>query len=173
MKRSLGVLAIFALGGLLAAADHPETPASTYVPNSRAEDAPDTEPLNGDEARAADADWYAEEFGVSHEEALRRLIAQETLDPFVEAAQQIAGDRFAGAWIEHEPEWRQVIALTGDGSIPAIDLLIANAPAEIEISFGARWSYADLLSGVQRLEGPDAPFVKNSGVGSMCRKTCW
>lgn len=66
---------------------------------------------------ARDAQWYADDQGVSLEEAIRRLELQEELSlsglgPALEANE---GDTFAGLWIQHEPEYRFVVLFTRDG----------------------------------------------------------
>lgn len=66
---------------------------------------------------ARDAQWYADDQGVSLEEAIRRLKLQEELSssglgPALEANE---ADTFAGLWIQHEPEYRFVVLFTRDG----------------------------------------------------------
>jgi hypothetical protein len=58
---------------------------------------------------------YAEDHGVSLEEATRRLRLQGELEAALTELEDELRDRFAGAWIEHEPQFRGVVRLTGQG----------------------------------------------------------
>lgn len=62
-----------------------------------------------------DAQYYADDFGVSLEEANRRLQQQEALGTLAEMLRTNEADSFAGLWIEHEPAYKIVIAVVGDG----------------------------------------------------------
>ena len=64
-----------------------------------------------------DAQYYAEEMGVSIEEALARLDTQneDAISALNEQLQANEADTFAGLWLEHEPEYRVVVAFTRDG----------------------------------------------------------
>lgn len=69
-----------------------------------------------EDAIAIDAHWYAERFGVSHEEAVRRLRWQGAIG---ELGSALRGERrtFAGLWVEHEPVYQIVVAFTvADGA---------------------------------------------------------
>ncbi len=64
-----------------------------------------------EDAIAKDAHWYAERFGVSHEEAVRRLRWQGAIGALDSG---LRGERrtFAGLWVEHEPVYQIVVAFT-------------------------------------------------------------
>jgi hypothetical protein len=64
-----------------------------------------------------DAAWYAVEHGISVEEAVARLDAQPAIGAAEGAIAGAFGDAYAGLWIEHEPEFRVVIAST-DENVP-------------------------------------------------------
>src|SRR3954454_21210261 len=69
------------------------------------------------EAIADDAIQYAAQFGVDPAEAARRLRAQQES---VTATEAIAGEfasRLAGISIEHAPEYRIIVLLTGDTAV--------------------------------------------------------
>jgi len=60
------------------------------------------------------AEFYADDFDITVEEATRRLLLQAELEDALAELEEVLHDRFVGAWIEHEPEYRGV-RLTGNG----------------------------------------------------------
>lgn len=64
-----------------------------------------------------DAQYYADAMGVTLEEALSRLDTQneDAISALNEQLQTNEADTFAGLWIQHEPEYRIVVAFTRDG----------------------------------------------------------
>jgi len=66
------------------------------------------------EALAEDAVQYAASFGVTPEEAMRRLKAQQASVAATDAIAREFSDRLAGISIEHAPAYRIVVLLTGD-----------------------------------------------------------
>lgn len=73
-----------------------------------------SDPFEG--AIAIDAHWYAERFGVSHEEAVHRLRLQGAIGE-LDSALRSERRTFAGLWIEHEPVFQIVVAFTvADGT---------------------------------------------------------
>ena len=66
-------------------------------------------------ALVQDARMYAEQFGVELQEAVTRLMLQEPAGKLGAALEEHEGDTFAGLWIQHEPEFRIVVAFTRDG----------------------------------------------------------
>lgn len=79
-----------------------------------------TEPRvqNAVEALAQDAAEYARLNGVSLDEAMRRLRAQEESVPATDRIQALYKDRLAGISIEHQPDYRIVVLLTGAEPVP-------------------------------------------------------
>ncbi|HET7282329.1 MAG TPA: hypothetical protein VFI67_08410, partial [Sphingomicrobium sp.] len=65
------------------------------------------------EALTDDADQYAAQFGVTTDEALGRLKAQQESVAGTDAIAREFADRLAGISIEHSPEFRIVVLLTG------------------------------------------------------------
>ena len=59
---------------------------------------------------------YADDHGVSIEEAMRRLRLQGDLEDALAEIERTLGDRVAGTWIEHDPELRGVVRVTGDAA---------------------------------------------------------
>jgi hypothetical protein len=60
------------------------------------------------EARGADAAAYAADYGVTQAEALRRLTAIQSLKDQLVRLETSYPDRYAGGWLEHEPEFKAV-----------------------------------------------------------------
>ena len=66
-------------------------------------------------ALAQDAQWYADQYGVDLQEAITRLTLQEPIGKLGAELEAREADTLAGLWIQHEPEYRVVVAFTRDG----------------------------------------------------------
>ncbi len=66
-------------------------------------------------ALAQDAQWYADQYGVSLEEAINRLMLQVEIGELGTELESKEADTLAGIWIQHEPDYRVVVAFTRDG----------------------------------------------------------
>lgn len=74
-------------------------------------------PLDPDDPLVRDAAAFAEQEGLSLEEAVRRLEFQDTIGDIQPALMADLPETYAGLWVEHQPQYRIVIALTeGDES---------------------------------------------------------
>ena len=71
--------------------------------------------LDLDDPLVQDAKMYAKDQGVPLEEAVRRLQLQDSLGGLGAKLEANERDTFAGLWIQHELEYRVVVALTRDG----------------------------------------------------------
>lgn len=71
-------------------------------------------PPSADQAVQEDAAAYAKEFGVAPDEAERRIRLRPQQDEAVERLRAADRGRFAGLWIEHQPQFRIVVRLKGD-----------------------------------------------------------
>jgi hypothetical protein len=106
----------------------------------------------------ADAFSYAEDYGVTLEEAARRLGLQEEIGVLGAEIAALEPDLYAGHWIEHEPTFRVVFSFTAR-SLAAESLLYASPIRTIVSLETARYPYrtlrefADRLD-VMRAEGP-------------------
>ena len=74
----------------------------------------DSNPINTD-ALGMDARAYASDYGVTVEEARRRLTLQGSVGILQEDLVDSESDTFGGLWIQHEPEFRIVARFTEDG----------------------------------------------------------
>jgi hypothetical protein len=98
------------------------------------------------EALADDALQYAAQFGVSIGEAARRLKAQQDSVDATDAIAREFAERLAGISIEHRPQFRIVILLTG--SEPVADRSTAGVPIIFRV--GARATHAQALSALRK-----------------------
>ncbi len=82
------------------------------------------------DGESADADpiviAYSKQFSVSYIEAERRLLLQAEAGKLIpEIAASEPG--FAGAWIEHEPEFRLIFAVAGDDDVIRLEQRVDKA----------------------------------------------
>ncbi len=103
------------------------------------------------DALMQDAGEYATRFGVPFDEALRRMRAQGDSVPTTDALRETYKDRWAGVAIEHQPNYRIVVLLTGtdpvaDQSVTAGGMVVPivfriGAPATREAMLAAITAY--------------------------------
>ena len=98
------------------------------------------------EALREDAEQYAAQFGVTPGEALRRLKAQQDSVADTDAISREFADRLAGISIEHAPEFRIVVLLTGSEPVP--ERTAAGVP--IVFHTGARATHAQAISALRK-----------------------
>lgn len=105
-----------------------------------------------DNAILHDAQAYADEMGVSVAEALSRLEWQnsEAIGNLQNQLENREAATFAGLWLQHEPEYRVVVAFTQDGTETIGRYVTAGSPlAQIIEVRPARYTYAQLLADQQ------------------------
>lgn len=117
-----------------------------------------------------DAQQYAEEMGISLEEALARLSVQseEAISHLQNQLQTHEAETFAGLWLQHQPEFRVVVAFTQDGAETIGRYVAADSELFNLIELRpAQYSYAQLEADqqavIQILEAVQQP----AGVGIM------
>jgi streptogrisin C len=98
------------------------------------------------EAVAEDAAQYAAHYGVTGEEALRRLKAQQASVATTDAIAQEFASRLAGISIEHVPQYRIMVLLTGDE--PVTDRSAAGVP--IVFRTGAKATRVQAVAAMRR-----------------------
>lgn len=98
------------------------------------------------QALADDAEQYAAQFGVSLDEALRRLKAQQSSVAATDAIAREFADRLAGISIEHQPDYRIIVLLTGD--VPVPDREVGGVP--IVFRTGAKATHAQAVAAMRR-----------------------
>ena len=97
-------------------------------------------------ALADDAAQYAAQYGVTVDEAGRRLQAQQSSVAATDAIAREFAPRLAGIWIEHSPEYRIIVLLTGTEPVP--DRSAAGVP--IVFRTGARATRAQAVLAMRR-----------------------
>ncbi|MDB5694030.1 MAG: hypothetical protein JWO81_3093 [Alphaproteobacteria bacterium] len=85
------------------------------------------------EALAQDAAEYARQYEVPLDEAVRRLRAQEASVAATDRLQSLYRDRLAGIFIEHRPDYRIVVLLTG--SEPVADTSVVAGGMSVPVAF--------------------------------------
>ena len=98
------------------------------------------------EALTDDAIQYAAQFGVTPGEALRRLKAQQASVATTDAIRIEFADRVAGISIEHSPQYRIVVLLTGD--LAVADRSVAGVP--ITFRTGATATHEQAITALRR-----------------------
>jgi hypothetical protein len=93
-----------------------------------------------------DALQYAAQFGVTPDEGLRRLQAQQASVAATDAIRSEFAERLAGISIEHQPEYRIVVLLTGDE--PVADRTAGGVP--IVFHTGARATHAEAIQALRK-----------------------
>ena len=92
---------------------------SAPVENSLQTSTPIAQPtaasLEASDALRRDAEMMAEDLGISVDEAIRRLRLQDPIGTLGAELERLEADTFAGLWIQHEPEYRVVVAFTRNG----------------------------------------------------------
>jgi hypothetical protein len=118
------------------------------------------------EALALDAEQYAARLGISLEEAVRRLRAQEATVPITDRIARALGHRLAGISIEHEPEYRLIVLLTG--SQPVVDqaALAAGSPVPVVFRLGAAANRMQIVAAMrEHRHALDAAIPNSRGMG--------
>lgn len=98
------------------------------------------------EALRDDAAQYSARFGVSLDEALRRLMAQEASVAATDSIAREFADRLAGISVEHVPSYRIVVLLTG--SDPVADRTAAGIPILFHV--GAKATHAEAVKALRK-----------------------
>lgn len=109
--------------------------------------------LSESEAAAADAQMYADEFGVSLEVAKERLANQGMIGEAIAALRDGEPATFGGAWVEHSPEWRLVVRTTESGP-PAnvVEGYFSASTVPVTVKRDAPWSEQQTLSNLRAIE---------------------
>jgi hypothetical protein len=107
---------------------------------------------SAEEARRRDAAAYAEGRGITVDEALRRFDVVPSLASAVQAAEIAAPGRFAGGWVEHDPELAVFVRFTGsEAGLEQATQALAGLAAPVHIEYGAPHTYTELRAGQHRI----------------------
>jgi hypothetical protein len=102
------------------------------------------------EAVAQDAEDYARRHGVSLPDAIRRLRAQEESVAATEQLRASFGERLAGVSIQHRPDFRIVVLLTGSEPVAEQTVIAAGMPVPVEFRVGAGATRGAVLDALER-----------------------
>ena len=102
------------------------------------------------EALEQDAHDYGAARGLPGEEALRRLEAQEGSVAATDILRERFGKRLAGLFIEHDPEYRVVVLLTGRKPVRAETILAGGSRVPVVFRTGPRATQAKVVAAIRR-----------------------
>ncbi|MEN2784960.1 hypothetical protein ABC969_00820 [Sphingomonas qilianensis] len=116
------------------------------------------------DALARDGADYARQFGVSPGEAVRRLAAQEQSVAATDKLAEKYRDRLAGIVLEHRPDYRIVVHLTGDAPVRPTRIRTEAMSVPVLFETGARgtreqgiwaltWHQAEIRAALPRAPG--------------------
>ncbi len=91
-------------------------------------------------ALAQDAAEYARIYTVPQDEAMRRLTAQQDSVAVTDAIAARYRDRLAGISVQHRPDYRVVVYLTGEAPVPATSIASGRTLVPVVFRTGARAS---------------------------------
>jgi hypothetical protein len=117
----IALLPLILFSGVFVACTNNETTAAAAV------DTQSTDPLN------YDAQIYAELNDVTVDEALRRFELQYAAGDLDAALTENEADTFAGLWLEHQPEFKVVVAFTQDGETTIRKYLTEELAGVVEV----------------------------------------
>ena len=118
------------------------------------------------EALAEDAGEYAQRNGAGIEEAVRRLRAQEESVRFTDRLQDIFKDRVAGISIEHSPEYRIVVLLTGSEPEPGQTIFAGGMTVPVVFRTGATTTHDRVVAAMwQHRDDIRAAAPRAQGMG--------
>ncbi|HEX8213961.1 MAG TPA: hypothetical protein VF582_00650 [Allosphingosinicella sp.] len=118
------------------------------------------------EALAQDAGEYARQNRVSLEEAMRRLRAQEESVAATDAIRNVYANRLAGVSIEHSPDYRIVVLLTGSAPVPDREIVAGETKVPVVFRTDARATGEQIVSAMMHhREAIRAALPNASGMG--------
>jgi hypothetical protein len=118
------------------------------------------------EAVAQDAENYAQRHGVRLTDAIRRLRAQEESVAATDRLRDLYRERLAGISIQHAPDYRIVVLLTGDAPVDEQAIRAGGMDVPIEFRTGAAASRDQVLDALERHQPAiRAAFPNAQGMG--------
>jgi hypothetical protein len=102
------------------------------------------------EALEQDARDFAAQSGVSPEEALQRLRIQEDSVAATDALRAQYESRLAGLFIEHRPEPRIVVLLTGKKKVPSQSIFAGGRTVPVIFRMGAKATQQEVVFAIRR-----------------------
>jgi hypothetical protein len=105
------------------------------------------------EALAQDAAEFARESGLPPEEALGRLRFQEESVAATDLLRAQYADRLAGLYIQHRPDHRVVVVLTGRKKVPPRTITAGGVSVPVIFRTGAKATQAQVIAAMRRHQG--------------------
>jgi hypothetical protein len=102
------------------------------------------------QALATDAAEYAQLFDVPLAEAMTRLRAQEASVAATDRIAATYGDRLAGIAIEHKPQYRVVVLLTGDVPVPDSEIRAGGMKVPVVFRTGAAATRDEVVASIEK-----------------------
>lgn len=93
-----------------------------------------------DGALQQDAAEYARAYAVPLPEAIRRLTAQQDSVPAIDAIADRYRDRLAGVSVQHRPDYRYIVYLTGTDPVPMSWIIAGTTRVPVQFRTGAKAS---------------------------------
>ena len=91
------------------------------------------------EIEVADAEGYADKYGVSLAVAMDRLSYQGSIGVAISDLRSDEAATFGGAWVEHSPGWKVVVRTIREGpSTESVEAYFTGIPIHVEVLRGAR-----------------------------------
>jgi len=164
------ILFLFLVSGFLLVACAPSTGAPVTSPADATPTArTDLQSIDMDDPLVQDATSFAEDQGITLEEALRRLEHQQTIGDIQPSLEADLPDTYGGLWIEHQPKYRIVIALT-EGDESTVQPYIEGRPwAEFVEVLQVKYTLRELSDAQAAAAGAakDINTVVSSGIDVM------
>jgi streptogrisin C len=124
---------------------------------------------SAEEALAQDAAEYARNIGTSEEEAERRLRAQAESVAATEEIRRVYAARLAGISIEHRPDLRIRVLLTGDAPVPGRTIRAGGMDLPIDFVTGAVATGDQIRSAMVRKRDGIDDILPHNGIGYDAR----
>ncbi len=104
------------------------------------------------DALMQDAAQYASRFGVTLDTAMHRMRAQAESVPATDALQAEFADRWAGIAVEHQPDYRIVVLLTGSEAVADRSIVAGDIVVPIVFRTGAAATRAVILDRIAKYQ---------------------
>lgn len=117
------------------------------------------------EALAQDAREYAAQNAVPLDEAMRRLRAQEESVAMTDRIRDTYRDRLAGIAIEHQPDYRIVVLLTGDDPVAPQSIAAGGMNVPIVFRTGAVASGTAIIAAIRAHQAKIRALLPSAGMG--------
>lgn len=154
--------ALPAPGGIPAPTSAPAAALQTPAPQGFAAAPPVQSAI---EALAQDAREYAAQNAVPLDEAMRRLRAQEESVAVTDRIRDTYSDRLAGIAIEHQPDYRIVVLLTGDDPIAPQSIAAGGMNVPIVFRTGAVASGTAIIAAMRAHQAKIRSLLPSAGMG--------